>query len=121
MSVQLILYPQRQNTTNEFLVDGINFTSMTPTASSYGTSSIQPSNDAVSLGGNPALILNTWYTYYTSGGSWDTTIAPLAGGGQLGLLSFGNRMSGVYQRLSGLTMGQSYTVTINTYIGDGTV
>ena len=41
MSVQLILYPQRQNTTNQFLVDGINFAGLNITTS-YGTTAIQP-------------------------------------------------------------------------------
>jgi hypothetical protein len=65
MSVQLILYPQRQNTTNQFLVDGITFSGLNITTS-YGTGAPQPANDAVSVGGNPSLIANTWYRYRTT-------------------------------------------------------
>tara|TARA_R110002110_G_scaffold119989_3_gene294856 strand:+ start:2406 stop:5132 length:2727 start_codon:yes stop_codon:yes gene_type:complete len=114
MSVQLILYPQNQTTTtNQFLVDGINFAGLNFTTN-YGTAALQPANDAVSVGGNPALILNTWYRYRTTGGVWASVTTPTEASGVL-VFSFtaAPSRSGIYQRLSSLTMGQSYTVTVN--------
>jgi hypothetical protein len=121
MSVQLILYPQNQNTTNQFLVDGINFAGLNNTTN-YGTAALQPANDAVSVGGNPALILNTWYRYRTTGGAWASVTTPTEASGVL-VFSFtaAPSRSGIYQRLNSLTIGQSYTVTVNIAASVGTL
>ena len=118
MSVQLILYPQSQNTTNQFLVNGINFTNLNNTTT-YSTTAVQPADDAVI--NSPSLPLNLWYRYRTNaGGGWAAVAIPGEGLpplGQVGEVVFAYALtaarSGIYQRLSGLSMGQSYTVTIN--------
>ena len=44
MSVQLVLYPQAKLITNEFLVDGLNFTNI---AAAYNTSSANPAQQGL--------------------------------------------------------------------------
>ena len=119
MSVQLILYPQSQNTTNQFLVNGISFTNLNNTTLYLANGAI-PSDDAVT--NSPASVLNTWYRYRTSAAPWGNVAFPAEGLFPIGLVGelilhtySGGTVgkSGIYQRLSGLSMGQSYTVTIN--------
>ena len=120
MSVQLILYPQNQVTTTEFLVNGISFNDLNNTTS-YAANGVvgfsTPSDDAVA--NSPATTLNTWYRYYTNAGGWGSVATPANGFPvpNTGVLWFFYAVtparSGIYQRLSGLTIGQSYTVTVN--------
>ena len=46
MSVQLILYPQRQITTNEYVVNGITFNNFNNTTV-YSTTAALPDQDAI--------------------------------------------------------------------------
>tara|TARA_R110000787_G_scaffold109662_6_gene218248 strand:+ start:1859 stop:4498 length:2640 start_codon:yes stop_codon:yes gene_type:complete len=110
MSVQLILYPQDKATSNEFLVNGINFTGLSATTL-YNTTAVLPSQDAIT---NSPPTINLWFRYTTTGGSWGTVAPPLMVSNNL-QLDFNATVgrTGVYQKLSGLTIGQSYTVTIN--------
>jgi hypothetical protein len=111
MSVQLILYPQNQATNNEFLVNGINFTGLGAT-SLYGTTAAVPSQDAIT--NSPPVGINTWYRYITTGAPWGVVSPPVVSSGSLQLFpNVVTGLSGIYQKLSGLTIAQSYTITIN--------
>ena len=121
MSVQLVLYPQAKLITNEFLVDGLNFTNI---AAAYSTSSATPAQDVIT--NNPPSIVNTWYSYYTvAGGGFGAVAQPSVTTGTLWLFFNGatTGRTGVYQKLSGLTVGQSYEVVVNTTaaVAGGTV
>ena len=114
MSVQLILYPQRQLTTNEYIVNGITFNNLNLTTV-YGTTAALPDQDAID--NSAPTIVNTWFRYRTTGGSWATIPNPSETVGELILhkspsISPTGR-SGIYQKLSSLIVGQSYTVTVN--------
>jgi hypothetical protein len=121
MSTQLILYPQTYDGTYnsvstaslaEYLVNGINFTSLNSTPD-YATASNTPMQAAISS--TPSLVLGNWYRYHTTGGGiWGATVAPTEA---LGLVDFqaGATLghNGMYQRLSGLAVGGQYDVVIN--------
>ena len=123
MSVQLILYPQNyngeynavSNVASEKLVDGILFNSIN-TSSSYDTlssSTSDPINNA------PPNIINTWYRWRTT--VTGTPTLPTQTGGNLYLYAV-NSKSGVYQRLSNLTVGQTYGLTaFFDYTANGTL
>lgn len=122
MSTKLILYPQSytgqfNTTTNtytigstEFVVDGINFS----------TISSSPTAETPSFGYPPSIIpiappsiINTWYRY-RSPLTPPQPSYPLNISSTLALNMQGaNTMSGVYQRLSGLTIGQNYDVIVD--------
>ena len=118
MSVQLILYPQREITTNEYLVNGINFTNLNNTTV-YGTTAALPDQDAIN--NSPPAIVNTWYRYRTTGGPWASVASPAEGAPPVGAIGdavlFKNTptiaRSGIYQKLSSLMVGQIYTATVN--------
>jgi len=123
MSTQLILYPQTYNgeynsvatpVLFEYVVDGINFTSINGSASVdlSGGSLTQPWDAALLL--LPPDTVNTWYRYRTT--SPGTPALPTQTGNNLiftALTTTGDNGSGVYQRLSNLDIGQGYEVTIN--------
>ena len=120
MSVQLILYPQRQLTTNEYVVNGISFNNLNLTTV-YGTTAALPDQDAID--NSPPTIVNTWFRYRTTGGSWATIPNPSEGAPPVGTVGelilhkspsiSPTGRSGIYQKLSSLIVGQSYTVTVN--------
>ena len=114
MSVQLILYPQNyngqfnavSNVASEKLVDGINFTSIN-TSSSYDSASSSYSHPIIN---QPPNILNTWYRWRTT--VTGTPTLPTQTGGDLYLDAVStSTKSGVYQRLSNLTVGQAYIIS----------
>ena len=116
MSVQLIVYPQNfngqynafSNTTSEAVVNGINFLNL-DSASSYDSSVVLITNI---LPNAPATIPNTWYRFRTTGSG--TPSLPTVTSGNLVLNSTTTAtISGIYQRLTNLTIGQQYTFTIN--------
>tara|TARA_R110000824_G_scaffold228773_2_gene416522 strand:+ start:550 stop:3297 length:2748 start_codon:yes stop_codon:yes gene_type:complete len=113
MSTQLILYPQSYNgiysfnSDNEFIVDGINFTSINGSTSYSTATSID-----THLFTTPPSIINTWYRW--RGTSTGTPAFPVETSGSLVLNAVApSSISGVYQKLSSLTVGASYTVTVN--------
>jgi len=120
MSVQLILYPQREITTNEYIVNGISFNNLDNTTV-YSTSAAVPDQDAID--NSPPTIVNTWFRYRTTGGSWATIPNPSEGAAPVGAVGelilhqspsiSPTGRSGIYQKLSSLIIGQSYTVTVN--------
>ena len=117
MSVQLIIYPQNYRgygsplaaSANESVVNGINFVGL-DIASSYDSSAANTILDVLT---NAApSIVNTWYRFRTT--SAGTPSLPTVTSGNLVLNSTTTTtLSGVYQRLSNLIVGQQYTFTID--------
>jgi len=117
MSVQLILYPQSFDGTsnplsgiaNDFVVNGISFSDLGST-SSYDSSASNVPLDV--LTNQPPSVINTWYRFRTT--SSGTPSLPTVTSGNLVLNSNTTlTLSGVYQRLSNLIVGQQYTVILN--------
>ena len=119
MSVQLIVYPQSYNggfneistSPTEFLVNGINFNGL-DTTGTYTSSVSVPYVDT--LTNAPPTIYNTWYRFRNN--TAGTPDYPSVVSGNLVLKTTagatGSR-SGIYQKLSNLTIGAQYTITIN--------
>ena len=116
MSVQLILYPQSyegvfnafSGNPTEAIVNGISFTDLDNTLT-YTSTSGTPYVDTIT-NATPSSV-NTWYRYRVGASAFPTvTLADLV------LNSLGNGSSeptGIYQKMSNLTIGQQYTLTIN--------
>ena len=119
MSVQLIVYPQSyegifnafSGNPTEALVNGINFSGLDNTGT-YTTTSATPYVDV--LTNAPPSIFNTWYRFKKNMGG--TPAFPTVSAGNLILESGGISITGVYQQLSNLTVGQLYIATINVSI-----
>ena len=121
MNTQLILYPQsytgQYNTTTntytigstEFVVDGMNFSTINSAPTYEQVTNYPPGIIAAA----PPSIINSWYRFRTP------LLAPQAAypsnvGSTLVLnSSAATTMTGVYQRLSGLTIGQNYDITVD--------
>ena len=116
MSIQLILYPQSFNGLNsltgfgtEQLVDGVNFNGI-DNSSSYD--STQTNALLQALTNAPPTVPNAWYRFRSTHAG--TPALPSETSGVLTLRSSTtSTLSGVYQRLSNLNVGQTYTITIN--------
>ena len=116
MSTQLILYPQTYDGTTtfssvEFVADGIIFNSIN-SSTSYTSALYQ----TAFLTANPPSAVNTWYRYRTNTASLPAL--PIESGNNLILNSVVQTgvnfsITGVYQELSNLTIGASYTVRVN--------
>jgi len=135
MSTQLILYPQsytgQYNTTTntytigstEFVVDGINFSTIN-SSSTYEeiTNVLYP---PAYIAAAPPTIINTWYRFRAALGPPPSTYPsyPTEIASNLILNSTANStITGVYQRLSGLTIGQNYDLIVNvTSVTDETL
>ena len=124
MSVQLIVYPQSYdgvyNSTSypiplEYVVNGGVFSGLNST-SLYGYNGIQTDVQLKAINSAPPTIPNTWYRYHTSGGPYYYNIAqPQAVGGNVylsGAYVTDPNHSGIYQKLSNLTVGVNYTITV---------
>ena len=125
MSTQLILYPQTYQgqvnsistpVLNQFLVNGINFIGLNSTNiyNSSPTGGISPSQDAIT--NSPPASSGVWHRFTTSGDvSWGAVAAPQSALNNLVLsynaVTAGN--TGIYQQLSGLTVGVQYDIVIN--------
>ena len=117
MSVQLIVYPQSYNGTynvfsgspTEFLVNGINFNGLNSTATYQSNGNYPPYQDV--LDNAPPSVANTWYRFRVDG----VVAYPLEASGNLVLDSIAgpNTLTGVYQKITNLTIGVQYTITIN--------
>lgn len=115
MSVQLIIYPQSyegthnaiSGTPSEFIVDGINFNTIN-TSTQYVASAPFPQN-AINFYA-PTLPLNNWDRYNSLGGGIvsETSGDIVFSGG-----SSGTEDCGVIQKLSNLTIGIDYTVSLD--------
>ena len=116
MSVQLILYPQNydgqfnaiSSDPNEFVVNGINFIGLDST-SSYDLPSTTISDIIINA---PPTITNTWFRFRSTLSG--TPALPTVTSGNLVLNSTTTlTISGVYQSLANLTVGQLYNITID--------
>ena len=116
MSVQLILYPQSyegvynafSGSPYEAIVNGISFTDLDNTQT-YTTTSATPYVDTITNA--PPSVINTWYRYRVGASAFPTVVSS-----NLVLNSLGNGLSeptGIYQKMSNLTIGQPYRLTIN--------
>jgi len=120
MSVQLVVYPQNyegqfnvvsQGTTTDFIVDGINFSTVNG-SSTYEAVSPTFNNMIINA---PTTIPNTWYRARTIQAPTVTPYATMSGN----KITFGAGSntggdpsnSYLYQRLTNLTIGQEYTIT----------
>jgi len=114
MSVQLIIYPQSyegthnaiSGTPSEFVVDGINFNTINA-STQYVASTPFPQNAINHYA--PTLTLNSWVRY-RGGGS---TVSETSGDVLFPSGSSGNEDCGIIQKLSNLTIGIDYTVSID--------
>ena len=111
MSVQLIVFPQYfdgstplNSTTNQFVVDGINFTNVNASTSTQSVSGTLPQAfvDTYTVFGFSLYIVNTWYRF--SGVASEITQSS-------GALAIPIN-TGIVQRLSNLTYGGSYNLTL---------
>ena len=136
MSVQLILYPQNYNgsyneissSPTEFIVNGINFNNLGDTTA-YTSSTSPPYVDT--LTNEPATIPNTWYRFRNNTGGTPNYPSVVLGSLILESVVGSGSLTGVYQRLTNLVIGQQYTITINlsgsatgfiiTQIANGTI
>ena len=125
MSVQLILYPQIYNgqfnaiaTTgaNEFVVNGLDFVGL-DSATSYDSSApigttwgLPVAIDA--LTNSAPSIVNTWYRFRSTAGG-TPALPTVSSGGAVFTSILANNTTGIYQRLSNLSIGTNYTVDIN--------
>ena len=125
MSVQLIVFPQSYdgvyNSTSyplsiNYIADGGVFAGV-DSASTYSYNGVQADVQQLAIDNQPATIPNTWYRYHTSGGSYYYNITqPQEVGGNVvfsGAYVTTPNHSGIYQKLSNLTVGVNYTVTVD--------
>jgi len=118
-NVQLIVFPQFFNgqfneisaDTNEFVVNGLNFNGL-GSATSYDTVGAVATAREDALVNSPPSNLNTWYRYRsTTGGS---PALPTVTSGTVVFNSIAaTNFTGIYQQLTNLTIGQSYTVNLD--------
>lgn len=117
MSIQLVLHPQG-NSPNQIIVDGVNFFGVN-NATNYSTTS---SFTDIMSNAYPT-IPNTWYKFINT--SLGTPTVAAGTGGKLLLSSVVSSSPGtkcgVYQQLSGLVVGESYTLTIDLTSASGNV
>ena len=121
MSVQLILYPQHYDGFYNYLSYSanpnylVNFSAPAPGGNQYGTTAANPMLDAITNA--PPSIINTMYAYSTTGSPWGNVAYPQNAGGGVyfsGYLVSPSFHTGVYQQMSGLVVGGSYTVALET-------
>ena len=118
MSVQLILYPQTYEgqynsisaNSNEFVVNGINFSNLS-TSSSYDTALTGTASLVAALTNQPA-VTNTWVRYRSTAAGTPALPTNTSGNVVFNSGAFSSR-SGIYQKLSNLVIGQLYNITIN--------
>tara|TARA_R110000744_G_scaffold259042_1_gene374260 strand:- start:241 stop:3075 length:2835 start_codon:yes stop_codon:yes gene_type:complete len=129
MSTQLVLYPQTYKgqysstftASTEFIVDGINFTSINSStyydhnASAGATSQLTLTNEALTYqhAQSGGIVANTWYRLRLVPTSNPAPTLPAQVANNLIIYGVSpSCISGVYQRLSNLTVGASYTINI---------
>jgi len=119
MSVQLIVYPQNYDgysnamsaSSTEFLSNGITFTNLNNTGT-YTSSASPPFADIIANA--PPSIPNTWYRFRNSTGGVPDFPVESSNNLILKSVSGSGSISGVYQKLTNLTVGIQYTITVNT-------
>ncbi len=121
MSVQLILFPQNYEGSynsfigvpNQFIVDGESFVGVN-TASIVSTTN--PAWGSVPFNlvfYNPATVPNTWYKYRycTSSGCYPNVPYTTGGAAVFNIVNNSDARSGIYQKVTNLTVGAQYTIT----------
>ena len=112
MSVQLIVFPQYfdgstplSSPSNELVVDGINFNQVNTSSSTQSVSGALPQAfvNSYSIGSISLFVVNTWYRF--SGVASEVTQST----GSLAMPI----NTGIVQRLSNLTYGATYELTLN--------
>jgi len=123
MSVQLIVYPQSyegsfnaiSGSSTEFIVNGVSFNNLNSTGF-YLSTATNPYTDT--LINAPASTVNTWYRFKKGSASYPSETS----GSVVLLSSTGVNATGIYMKLSNLTVGQQYTIVINLDVtGSGTI
>ena len=125
MSVQLIVYPQSYegiyNSTSypltiTYITNAAVFSGLGSTAL-FSYNGVQTDVQLNAINSAPPTIPNTWYRYHTSGGSYYYNITqPQVVGGNVyfsGAYVTDPNHSGIYQKLSNLTVGVNYTITVD--------
>jgi len=118
MSVQLIVYPQSyeggfneiSSSPTEFIVNGINFNGL-DTTGTYTSSVSIPYVDT--LTNAPPSIYNTWYRFRNNAAGTPDYPSVVVGDLVLNSVAGSGSISGIYQKLSNLTIGTQYTITVN--------
>ena len=112
MSVQLIVFPQYfdgstplSSPSNELVVDGINFNQVNTSSSTQSVSGALPQAfiNSYTVSGSSLFVVNTWYRF--SGVASEITQSS----GSLAIPI----NTGIVQRLSNLTYGATYDLTLN--------
>jgi len=120
MSVQLIVYPQSYDgvfnaTTsnpNQMLTNGSQFTALN-TTSTFQTSSTNAAFPlTITYVSAPPSTPNTWYRYRQSISTFQNYPTESGGNVTFDALTYPSS-SGIYQKLTNLTIGTQYTVTVN--------
>ena len=114
MSVQLIVYPQSYDgfgsvtttATNEFASDGINFNTVNASTNQVVTLP-NGTQEAIDFY-NPTMAVNTWYRYYEGASGVN-----IAGNVLILSTSASAPQQGILQKLSNLTVGGVYNITID--------
>ncbi len=115
MSVQLIVYPQGHkgvynqfsNPSFNFVVNGQNFTGLDNTPTKFGSSI------PLSLFISPPVIPNSWYRFAYFGSTFPYVYPTQVNNNLLITTDGSGTVGGVYQRITGLTIGVQYQVIIN--------
>ena len=123
MSVQLILYPQNYdgifnsitNSSTEVIVNGTSFVNLNASPSyAYVANNISPEQIVINA---PPSIMNSWYRFSAYASGSPAPAFPTVSGGDVTFyteLTTGlSSASGIYQKLSSLTIGQQYQLTLN--------
>ena len=112
MSVQLIVFPQYfdgstplGSPSTELVVDGINFNQVNTSSSTQSVSGALPQTfiNSYSSGSSSLFTLNTWYRFSS------VASEVVESGNSMGILF----NTGIVQRLSNLTFGATYDLTLN--------
>ena len=114
------------NYTGEFMNWGDFFAygSQLNSDSNFETSESKPAVDAIT--NQPPSLLNTWYRYSTlTDGDWVAADPPSIEGGVVSFNgiktdSLTTSESGMYSKLSGLTIGKEYEISVQTSINSNT-
>ena len=115
MSVQLIVYPQNyqgfgsvtSTATNEFLSDGIDFNTVN-NSTEQAVTLPNGTQEAIDFY-NPTMAVNTWYRYYEG-----SSVVSASGGVLTIVPSAVAPQQGILQKLSNLTVGGVYNITIDS-------
>ena len=109
--------------TGQFLNYNTSYTSGTLSGADDYTLTTSSDFVSVVLTNQPPTDTGEWYKYHTSGGGLGTSLAPLASTNLITFIGGTNTICGIYQKLSNLTIGSEYLITVDftsysTSVGD---